>query len=275
LVTGYFARNRRRGARVDRRALTHAAWRVARVAVPVLVVLLGWPAVHSRVHGHPYFALTHVVVQRRGHVTEEMIARHAGLRIGMPIWDVDAATVAARLRELPWVRTARVRRELPDRVVIRVREYRPLAIVRVDDAAQPLYYVAADGRIFAPVDGRDGRDLPYVSGLTRTDLEGSHGRGADAVREALDALTAAGTHAQAFGAVSEVHVDGQRGVTVMPTRPAVAIHLGHGNFETKLARAAEILPRWADRGSEVQGVSCEFEDQVIVRLRRAAGGVGA
>ena len=274
-MTGYFARNRRRGARTDRRALTLAAWRVARVGVPALVVLLGWPAVRARVHAHPYFALAHVEVQRRGHVTEEMIGRHAGLTVGMPIWDVDVTAVEARLRKLPWVRTARVRRELPDRVVIRVREYRPLAIVRVDDAEQPLYYVAADGRIFAPVDGRDGRDLPYVSGLARADLEGSHGRGAEAVREALAALAAAAAHAQAFGAVSEVHVDVQRGITVMPTRPAVPIYLGHGDFETKLARAAEILPRWADRGPEVQGVSCEFEDQVIVRLRRTAGGLGA
>lgn len=274
-MTGYFARNRRRGARVDRRALTLAAWRVSRVAVPVLMVLLGWPAVRSRVHAHPYFALDRLVVQRRGHVTEEAIRRQAGLESGMPIWEVDAAAVEARLRELPWIRTARVRRELPDRVVIRVREYRPVAIVRVDDAAQPLYYVAGDGRIFAPVDGRDGRDLPYVSGLTRADLEGSHGRGAEAMREALGALSAAGAHAQVFGTVSEVHVDVRRGVTVMPTRPPVPIDLGHGDFQTKLARAAEILPRWAERAAEVQALSCEFEDQVIVRLRHAAGGVGA
>lgn len=273
----YFARNRRRGARPDRRALTLAAWRVARIGVPVLVLLFGWSALRSRVRDHPYFALDDVVVERRGHVTAAMIQQWAGLRPGMSIWDVDAAAVEARLGQLPWVRTARVRRELPNRVVIRVREYRPLAIVRVEarSGETSLYYVAADGRIFAPVDGSDGRDLPYVSGLTRADLEGGSGRGTEAVREALGALAAATPHAQALGAISEVHVDLREGITVMPTRPAVPIHLGHGDFAAKLARAARVLPRWAERGSEVQSVRCEFDDQVIVRLRRGAGGVGA
>jgi cell division protein FtsQ len=245
------------------------------VAVPVLIVVLGWPAVADRVRAHPYFALTDMVVQRRGHVTEEMIRHHAGLVRGMSIWDVDVAEVEARLAALPWVRTVRVRRELPDRVVIRVREYRPLAIVRIEDADHPLYYVAADGRIFAPVDGRDGRDLPYLSGLTRADVEGGGGRGVEGVREALAALAAAAPYASALGGVSEIHVDQASGVTIMPTRPAVPIHLGRGDFGAKLGRAAEVLPRWSERAREVQSVSCEFEDQVVVRLRRAAGGVGA
>jgi cell division protein FtsQ len=274
LVTGYFARNRRRGTRVDRATLTLGVWRVARVLVPVLVVLVSWPTVRTRVCAHPYFALREVVVQRRGHATEETILRHAGLRLGTTIWDVDAATIEARLLELPWIRTARVRRELPNRVVIRIREYRPLAIVRIDDAERSLFYLAADGRIFAPVDRRDGRDLPYVSGLARADLEAGSGRGPQAIREALLALAAAAVHASTFGPISEVHVDAERGVTMVPTTPAVPVHLGHGAFDAKLARAAEILPRWVDRQDDVRSVSCEFEDQVIVRLRRV-GGVGA
>jgi cell division protein FtsQ len=256
---------------VDRSRLTLAAWRVARIAVPLGVALLAWPAVHGRVRSHPYFALTDLVVLRRGHVSDADIRRQAGLRPGMPIWDVDASAVEARLLALPWIRAARVRRELPNRVVIRVREYRPLAIVRIEDAERPLYYVAADGRIFAPVDPTDGRDLPYVSGLDKGDLEGPAARGPEAIREALVVLDAAAAHGGTFGDVSEVHVGAGRGVTIMPSRPAVPIHLGHGEFETKLARAAEVLPRWAGREHEMRSISCEFEDQVIVRLR----GVGA
>jgi len=275
VVRRFSARNRRRGARVDRSRITLAVWRVARIAVPVVVVALAWPPIHARVRNHPYFGLADVVVLRRGHVTEADIRREAALRPGMPIWDVDAAAIEARLLGLPWIRAARVRRELPNRVVIRVREYRPLAIVRIEHAERPLYYVAADGHIFAPVDPTDGRDLPYVSGLDKGDLEGPTARGPEAIREALAVLGAAAAHANAFGDVSEVHVGDRRGVTIMPSRPAVPIHLGHGEFDTKLARAAEVLPRWAGREREVRSVSCEFGDQVIVRLRGTAGGMGA
>jgi cell division protein FtsQ len=275
LVTRLFARNRRRGPRVDRSRWALAAWRGSRVLVPVVMAALAWPAVRERVRTHAYFALAEVTVERRGHLSEDTIRRHAALRPGMPIWDVDTAAIEARLEALPWVRAADVRRHLPDRVAIRVREYRPLAIVRVEKAERPLYYVAADGRIFAPVEDTDGRDLPYVSGLARTDVEEADGGGREIVRDALAALDAAARHGAALGAVSEVHVDRQRGVTVMPTRPAVPIHLGRGAFAEKLARAAEILPQWVGRETEMRGVSCEFADQVIVRLRGRAGGVGA
>jgi len=92
-VTRWFGRNRRRGARPVRRALTLAAWRVARVGVPLLVVLVGWPAIRERVREHPYFALRELTVQRRGHVTEEAIRRVTGLTPGMSIWQVDAQAI--------------------------------------------------------------------------------------------------------------------------------------------------------------------------------------
>jgi cell division protein FtsQ len=251
------------------------AWRMARFLVPAVLLVVAWSALHDRVRAHPYFALRDVVVVRRGHLTEEAVVQHAGVRVGAPIWDVDVEAVQARLLELPWVRSARVRRELPDRIVIRVREYRPAAIVRIAGADHPLYYVAADGRIFAPVDRRDGRDLPYLSGLERADLDGGTGRGAEAIREGLAALAAVAEQGRTLGAISEVYVNpGGGGVTIVPTSPAIPIHLGRGGYAAKLARLAEILPRWVDRQDEVRSVNCEFEDQVIVRLRRA-GGVGA
>jgi hypothetical protein len=53
-----------------------AAWRGARLVVPVL--LSRQPGRARRVREHPYSA-RELVVQRRGHVTEEMIRRATGL----------------------------------------------------------------------------------------------------------------------------------------------------------------------------------------------------
>jgi cell division protein FtsQ len=131
-----------------------------------------------------------------------------------------------------------VRRELPDRVVLQVREHRPVAILAVADEAPGLYYLAANGRIFAPVTAGDARDLPFVTGLTRKDLAGDDAFGPRAVRRAL-ALLRQADRRPSVGTVSELHVDRDEDDHA---DPAVPITIGWGDYGLKLARVAEVLP---------------------------------
>ena len=67
--------------------------------------------------------------------------------------------------------------------------------------------------------------------------------------------------------MSEVHVSNDRGMTLLPVRPAIPIVLGWGGLPRKLDQLGRVLPLWAGRASDVREVSCIFEDQVIVRMR--------
>lgn len=242
-------------------------WRAVASLVPLVALAVAVPRAWRIVRTHPYFAVREVLIHHRGRLPDEQLRPALGIATGQPIWDVDAGAAEARLRALPWVRSAGVRRELPDRVVVRVREYRPAAIVAVDDATPALYYVAANGRIFAAVGATDGRDLPYITGLRRADLDGRAGFGPRAVHRALGLLRLVGRDARSMGPVSEVHADRERGLTLLPVRPAMPIVLGWSGFPRKLDQVGKVLPLWAGRASEVREMSCLLEDQVIVRLR--------
>ena len=257
-------RNRRRGPRPGRSALRG----LRRVLVPGLVVLLGvaaWPAIGRAVRTHPYFAVREVIVRDARRLTPDRIRTAAGIVPGMSIWDVDAAAAAERLRAEPWVRAAAVRRDLPHRVVIQVREHRPVAIVALREPKPALYYVAAHGRVFAPVASEDPHDFPYITGLGAADLaQGAFGP--RALRRALALVRVAG-RAGVFSAISEIHVDASRGLTLLPVRPAVPVEMGSGRFADKLARLEPVLRLWAGRETEMAAVSLLFDDQVIVRTR--------
>jgi cell division protein FtsQ len=226
------------------------------------------PRLHGAVRVHPYFAVREVAVRHHGQLDDETIRALAGVEVGMSVWDVDAEAVATRLATNGWVRSATVRRQLPDRVLLHVREHRPVAILAVADERPGLYYLAANGRIFAAVGRGDARDLPYVTGLSRADLGGGDAFGPRAVRRALALLRQAARHPR-IGVVSELHVDRETGLTLMPTRPALPIEMGWGQHDAKLARVAEVLPLWAGREGELRGVSCAFEDRVVLRTRAA------
>jgi cell division protein FtsQ len=167
------SRNRRRGQR-SRAAVLRAGAAVALpVAVVATLVTFAWPPVRAAIRRHPYFAVREVVVRDTHRVSADAIRHAAAIEPGMSVWDVDAAAAEARLRAEPWVRAAHVRRELPHRVVIAVREERPAAIVVVGDGkagAAGEYYVSARGHVFARVAPGDAKDLPYVTGLAAADI---------------------------------------------------------------------------------------------------------
>jgi TatD DNase family protein len=73
-------------------------------------------------HTHPYFVVHEVAVRHRGQLDAETIRRLAGVEPGTNVWKVDAETAETRLLTNGWIRSAELRRELPDRVVLHVRE---------------------------------------------------------------------------------------------------------------------------------------------------------
>jgi hypothetical protein len=234
----------------------------AAVAVVLVVVTVGPRLVHA-VRAHPYFAVREVLVRGNRRLAPDAVRRMAGVEPGISVWDVDHREAEARLREEPWVRWTQVRRQLPHRVVIRVREERPVAILAMEGPRDhALYYVAAPARIVAPVnDG--GRDFPYLTGLREADVRGTEAFGPQAIRQALRLMRLAGRTRK----VSEVHVDRTRGLTLLPVVPAVPIEIGWGRFADKLGRLPPVLALWKGREAELAGITLLFNDEVIVRTR--------
>ena len=260
-------RNRRRAP--EKRTTTLSSARLVRAGAVVLAVAgayAAWPRLASALYDHPYFALREVTVRGHRRVSEDRIRKLAGIEPGMSAWLVDAGAAEGRLRAEPWLRSAVVRRDLPHRVVIQVREHRPVAILAPGDRKGALYYVAGHGSIFAAVSPKDAADFPCLSGLRAAELEAGDPFGARAVRQALTLLRAT-TRTPGVGAVSEIVVDRNRGLTLLPVRPAVPIEVGWNGFPTKLARLAPVLARWRGRETEIAGVSLLFDDEVIVRTR--------
>jgi len=256
-------RNRRRGSRAW---LAKSLTRGVPAAVVAALALLAWPAVRDAVRTHPYFTVHEVVVRGNRHLAPDAVRRLAGVEPGMGIWAVDSARVQRSLEGVAWIRAARVWRELPDRVVIRVREERPAAIIALRDAAPALHYVAPRGKIFARLEPTDPRDYPYLTGLQVSDLSGADAGGLRSVRRALSLLRLATRR----GPVSEIHIDPELGLTLLPVDPRIPIEVGWADFPRRLARLGMVLEKLARRQSEVVRVSLRFDDEVIVQVRESA-----
>lgn len=142
------------------------------------MVLVGMPvAVVTWLTTSPAFAVTEVTVDGADRVSQHWVLSLLAPAYGENLLWLDLEAAASSLDEHPWVEGLVLRKELPGRLAVRVRERRPAAVV---PCAGELCYAEAGGRVIAPVGAGEATDgLLRVEGLL---VEG----GGDGVPRALE-----------------------------------------------------------------------------------------
>jgi cell division protein FtsQ len=215
----------------------------------------------------PWFAAVRVEVAGTRLLAPHDVVALSGVRIGDNVWTAPEAWEAA-LREHPVLEAAEVERKLPGTLRIRVREKRPVALVR----AGTLRPATAAGEVL-PVDpARAPMDLPVLAGA----LADTATQVTDPAQLALlaEAGRLAALDPALLARVSELRVEGGD-MRLVLAAPRADIVLPAGADDERLTQVRAVLrdvePRMADRGGRAE-VDARFADQVVVRLpaRRAA-----
>lgn len=227
-----------------------------------VVVVLGPPLVAATAD-HPYFTVSEIVVTPTTHVRAGTLLESADVRAGMSLWRVDPEALAARLEAHPWIRRASVRREFPRRLVVDLAEREPAAILFLDQ----LYYVDSTGIAFVRVGERDPLDLPFVTGIEAAIVADERPFARHAIRQALRLLRSMQGAGLPFR-ISEVHIERERGITVFPVEPRVALTFGWSGFGTKLGRLGRVLQDFQGRESQIREIDLTMGTAAVVRLRQ-------
>ncbi|MDW8341184.1 MAG: FtsQ-type POTRA domain-containing protein [Geminicoccaceae bacterium] len=104
-----------------------------------------------------------VTVEGRVRTEPEALVKLLESRVGVPILSVELNELRKQLEALPWVRTAAVRRQLPDTLHAVLEEHRPLALWRERDGAR-VKLVDEEGEIVPVSDLRAFTGLPLLAG---------------------------------------------------------------------------------------------------------------
>ncbi len=190
------------------------------------------------------------------------VGRHSNL-LALPVGDI-----ARRVREIPWVSQASVRRQLPGTVIIEVSERRPALLALVEGR---IYYLARQLRPIAVHSKRRLPDLPVVTGLSRADLAEPDEETLSLLAAARAALGALGPEqTKAGGGLAELHLDRVWGVSLVFNDLAPVVRLGFKDFAGRLARLAQVKADLARRGelSRARLIDLESSSRVVVRLGR-------
>lgn len=232
-------------------------WLLYRLSGPVALALR---STRDFIADNRYFAVRQFEVHGGDKVGGDEIVAIAGLRKGMNIWSVDAVAIEKKIAKHPWVRKVLVRRDFPRRVVIKVEERQPKAIV----GAGRLFYIDADGVVFKEVERGDSMKFPMLTGADAEALQRGDPVARKRIREAvrLVDMLAARSHT-----LSEIHFEAADRLVVYPNKLPVAWRLGWGDWEEKLALLDRLLAHWKGSEERFASLDMSFRDQVVARVR--------
>ncbi len=119
---------------------------------------------------HPIFAITTISVQGDiRHNNEVTLRANVVPRLQGSFFTVDLAQARTAFENVPWVRTAMVRREFPDRLRVDLHEHEPVAYWGPESDSRLLN---KQGEVFGANFGElDNEDLPHLAG---PDAESAH-----------------------------------------------------------------------------------------------------
>ena len=184
-----------------------------------------------------FFATRHVDVTGNVRLTRDMVLRYAAIREGDNSLAVSIGEVERNLRETPWVESVSVKRFLPDRFVIRVRERMPSFWVRRDGV---LYYANERGQAIAPVESENFLSLPTLV------LEEGVASVPEWVSQLMRELQGGALPIEA-GSIAEIGVSQVKGVELWLEDRSLCLTLAADDWQGNLKRLAMTLSDLAKR----------------------------
>jgi cell division protein FtsQ len=186
----------------------------------------------------------------------ESLLRAGQLQEGMNIFSVDSAAVAKKLRAHSWIRRAHVSRVVPDRIVVEVEEYVPVALINLEG----LYYLDAEGEVFKRLQPGEALDLPILTGISREAYHADPERARRRILEALGTLERLKKQSCLAGRrVAEIHLDELTGLTVLLDPGALALRFGPGDLGNRLQLSCRVLDEIGRRRLKVHTVMLNHE----------------
>ncbi len=166
-----------------------------------------------------------------------------------------------RIAGHPRIREATIRRVLPNRVVCRVEEREPVALI----FAGRFFEVDAYGMVLGEDDLSQVLDLPIITGISKDDA--SEGRICKDARlqDALETLE----YCKRFGGrfaqdISELKV-GTGGITIVSLKENSTLLLGDSDYENRLKKYFLLRDSITEQEQSAKVIDLRFEDQVVFR----------
>ncbi len=254
---------RRKGKEKDAREGRVRFRHVLPVAAAILAVAFvgaAGAAVYSWLGHSRIFSVQVIDINPCDHVSRDEVSGILGGVPGGNIWALSTREIGRRLLTHPYVREVSVRKAFPDKLVVRVGERRPVAMINLDS----LYYVDDRGDIFKRLTAYDAKAFPIVTGFSRADLAAKDPVSIRNLKKTIELLGCAEAGPLREN-ISEAHFDAQDGFTLVTRDFGLQLKIGTTDFREAMRRIEEAMPKLASLGRDSGIVDLKTAGRIYVR----------
>jgi cell division protein FtsQ len=234
----------------------------------LLAVIVGW-LIFTAYRGAAsarFFQIRGVEVQGTWRASAEDVQTLVKREVGRTgVWGADLKDLSAKLRRLPWIRTAIVSRVLPDGLRVRIAERVPRAVVR--GSSGRLRWVDDEAVLLGEMLPTDQIPAFFLRGLNEEESEGTSKENAERVRKFVD-LEREWNTAGLSERVSELNLLDIRDVRAQlaGADSQIEVRLGSQDLGKRLKKALDVLDeqRKTPRGPFVSYIDLSQGKRAIV-----------
>ena len=96
----------------------------------------------------------------RENIPKELIIKELGLNSQTSMFSINVKSLNEKLQSIKWVKSSVIERRLPDTIIIKLEEYKPFALLQVNDGH---IIISSDGKRIVKDNGKFGY-LPVING---------------------------------------------------------------------------------------------------------------
>ncbi|MBI5076158.1 MAG: FtsQ-type POTRA domain-containing protein [Nitrospirae bacterium] len=216
------------------------------IAVVGVIYLLG--------HAVPSaFKMKAVELAGNEHLTDDELKSIGGLRGDESLLTMSSRKVYEKLKESPWIQTASVRKEYPSKLLIRIRETEPFALL---DMKGKMFIVDDRGRMLEELKDNSIPFLPVIMSDPYNEKE--------AFREAVN-LAKVIKNMGVLHKKQRIEIIAHQPNEVAANLDGVHVKVGAGEHEDKLTRLSEIEAEISKRHIPVAYIDLRFAKKAIVK----------
>ncbi|MEE9542316.1 MAG: FtsQ-type POTRA domain-containing protein [Thermodesulfobacteriota bacterium] len=193
-------------------------------------------------------------------VKAEEIIRLASIEEGQNILSIDLFSGARAIETHPWIRTAIIRRHIPDTINIEITERKPLSLVSMDS----LYVADERGVLFKKYSPEDELDLVLITGLEKGIIDGGYELAPEFVK-----LVEFLTRRDGFNIndLSEIHYDRVYGFSLYTLEGGIRLNLGTGRIGEKMSAFEDVVDNMGGSFMDIAGMDITNEFKVVVKYK--------
>ena len=215
---------------------------------------------YSYVLSMPYFEIKEISVHGLKELTEQDVLTQAAVTPRQNLLSVNVDALANKISTNPWVKNIHVGRELPNRLILDVKERNPVAIVK---QSHDLYLMDNEGIIFKKLDKNDEVDLPVLTGIDVKEKEKS--KFLLSTLNLLQTMSASNRYSY-LGAISEVNINDIVGISLL-TDTGLYLKLGTDNYEKKLQKLSLVMADMEKRGMRMGYLFVDICDATKITIQ--------